>query len=104
MVVKQVTANDVDLNPILTYDFAANGNPEEAFSIDRYSGKIAIAKALDYERRSRYQLKIQVGHVFWQLSPCDDNFLFYRLSRQGSPQHILHALLSNASSSLAPTS
>lgn len=66
-VVKQVTANDVDLNPILTYDFAANGNPEEAFSIDRYSGKIAIAKPLDYERMSRYQLRIQVGLVFSSL-------------------------------------
>ena len=60
-VIKTVTANDVDINPTLTYDFAPGGNPDSTFSIDRFSGKIAVAKQLDYEVRNRYHLKIQAS-------------------------------------------
>jgi protocadherin-16/23 len=42
-----VTANDRDLIPVLTYDFADGGNPGATFSIDRYSGRITIAKEPD---------------------------------------------------------
>ena len=60
--VLQVTANDKDLNPVLRYDFARNGNPGSAFSIDRYSGRITVVKELDYEKKSRYLLQVKVCH------------------------------------------
>ena len=56
----QVTANDVDLNPILEYTFAPNGNPEGTFDIELYSGRITLAKPLDYEHKPRYTLLVQV--------------------------------------------
>ena len=56
-----MTANDIDLNPTLTYKFVTDGNPDDTFSIDRYSGQISLAKDLDYERRSRYRLTIEVS-------------------------------------------
>ena len=57
----QVTANDVDLKPALTYDFTADGNPDNSFSIDRYSGRIAVARRLDYETSHRYILEVQAS-------------------------------------------
>ena len=59
----QVTANDVDLNPILEYTFAPNGNPEGTFDIELYSGRITLAKPLDYEHKPRYTLLVQVCMV-----------------------------------------
>ena len=56
-----MTANDVDLKPALTYDFASNGNPDNSFSIDRYSGRIAVARRLDYETRHEYILWVQAS-------------------------------------------
>ena len=57
--VKQVTANDKDLNPVLRYDFTPDGNPGRAFSIDRYSGRITVVRQLDYEQRARYRLRVK---------------------------------------------
>ncbi len=57
----QVTANDVDLKPALTYDFTSNGNPDNSFSIDRYSGRIAVARRLDYETRHEYIVWVQAS-------------------------------------------
>ena len=57
----QVTANDKDLNPVLNYDFTPDGNPGNTFTIDRYSGRITIAKPLDYEERTKYVLKVKVS-------------------------------------------
>ena len=59
--VLQVTANDVDLKPALTYDFTMSGNPENSFSIDRYSGRIAVARKLDCETSHRYILEVQAS-------------------------------------------
>ncbi len=59
--VMQVTANDVDLKPALTYDFTSNGNPDNSFSIDRYSGRIAVARRLDYETRHEYIVWVQAS-------------------------------------------
>ncbi|CAH1803297.1 unnamed protein product, partial [Owenia fusiformis] len=60
-IIKTVTANDVDLKPTLTYDFSSAGNPDGTFSIDRFSGKISVAKELDYEIRQNYNLMIEVS-------------------------------------------
>ncbi len=59
----QVTANDRDLKPALTYNFSEDGNPGIAFSIDRYSGRIAVAKDLDYEAQSTYKLKVIASDI-----------------------------------------
>ena len=59
--VLEVTANDVDLKPDLTYDFTASGNPNSSFSIDRYSGRIAVARNLDYETSHQYILEVQAS-------------------------------------------
>ncbi len=59
--VLQVTANDVDLTPDLIYNFTAGGNPDHAFSIDRFSGRIAVARRLDYETSPRYVLEVQAS-------------------------------------------
>lgn len=56
-----ITANDVDTNPALTYAFANGGNPNELFSIDRYSGKITLSKPLDHETRPQHILRIQAS-------------------------------------------
>ena len=60
-VILEVTANDRDLNPSLNYEFAPGGNPHEAFSVDRYSGKITVARALDHEAVAVYNLLVLVG-------------------------------------------
>nr|KAG5696279.1 hypothetical protein BaRGS_019981 [Batillaria attramentaria] len=55
-----VTATDVDLNPVLVYSFTSQGNPDGAFSIDRSSGTVLLARQLDHERRSRYTIGLEV--------------------------------------------
>jgi len=58
-VITTITANDVDTNPTLTYDFADDGNPDRMFSIDRFSGKITLAQPLDHEKQQQYTLRVQ---------------------------------------------
>ena len=55
-----MTATDEDLDPVLQYDFTPGGNHNDQFSIDPYSGKISVAKPLDYEMTRAYKLKVQV--------------------------------------------
>ena len=45
----------------MTYDFTASGNPDSSFSIDRYSGRIAVARKLDYETSHRNILEVQAS-------------------------------------------
>ena len=58
-----VTATDVDLNPLLIYDFKSQGNPNQIFSMDHFNGEIFLATTLNYEERSQYTLEIQVRHM-----------------------------------------
>lgn len=60
-VVAEVTANDVDTNPALTYSFTEGGNPDSTFSIDRFSGAVTLARRLDYEGRRSYELKVRAS-------------------------------------------
>ena len=62
-VITTITANDVDTNPTLTYDFADGGNPDRMFSIDRFSGKITLAQPLDHERQQQYTLRVQASDM-----------------------------------------
>lgn len=58
-VVMQVTANDADVDPKITYRLLTN--PHQTFTIDRYNntGHIFLAKKLDYEVEKYYSLKIE---------------------------------------------
>ncbi|KAB7504840.1 Protein dachsous, partial [Armadillidium nasatum] len=56
-----ITANDVDTNPAITYNFAEDGNPGSMFSIDKFSGKIVLALPLDHEVQEEFMLKIEAS-------------------------------------------
>ena len=58
-----VEATDTDVNHFLNYYFDDNGNPGNMFSIDAYSGKITVARLLDYEQQNKYDLIIKVSNV-----------------------------------------
>lgn len=60
-VITTITANDVDTNPAITYNFAADGNPHKMFSIDKFSGKITLAVPLDHETRAEYMLQVEAS-------------------------------------------
>lgn len=60
-VITTITANDVDTNPAITYNFASTGNPHNMFSIDKFSGKITLAKPLDHETRAEYMLQVEAS-------------------------------------------
>lgn len=61
--VTTAVATDTDVNHYLNYYFREGGNPGNVFAIDAYSGKITVAKELDYEEENRYQLVVQVRHA-----------------------------------------
>ncbi|CAD5125875.1 DgyrCDS14066 [Dimorphilus gyrociliatus] len=58
-IVMQVTANDADVDPKITYRLLTN--PHQTFTIDRYNntGHIFLAKKLDYELEKRFVLTIE---------------------------------------------
>ena len=55
--VAEITANDVDSSPVLTYRFGNVSDPGP-FSIDRYGGRIVLTDTLDAETRSEYTLQV----------------------------------------------
>ncbi|KAG8428943.1 hypothetical protein GDO86_018762, partial [Hymenochirus boettgeri] len=57
----QVTGNDVDSGPALSYTLLVDGTTERTFSILRYGGQIWLSKQLDYEDRSSFTLTIQTS-------------------------------------------
>ncbi|XP_061729707.1 protein dachsous [Cydia pomonella] len=57
-VLTSVTANDVDTYPALKYSITHEDN---RFSIDRYSGKIVLNKALDFETKKVYEVNVSVS-------------------------------------------
>ncbi|XP_063697447.1 protein dachsous [Culicoides brevitarsis] len=62
--VAQITANDVDTSPILTYSFKESSLSTEMssiFGINRFNGKIILKKKLDYEKHRDYKLQIVVS-------------------------------------------
>ncbi|XP_069943885.1 protein dachsous-like [Cherax quadricarinatus] len=60
-VITTITANDVDTNPAITYNFAADGNPYNMFSIDKFSGKITLAVPLDHETLDQYMVQVEAS-------------------------------------------
>ena len=61
--VAMVKANDVDLNPILVYDFTADGNPGGTFALDRSTGRLTLARRVDHEVQDKYSVGITVGVI-----------------------------------------
>ncbi|XP_019718122.1 protocadherin-16 [Hippocampus comes] len=57
-VVTQVTANDVDLAPVITFSFAGDAAVEGAFAVDRYTGVVTLTRALDFEEEVELALTI----------------------------------------------
>ncbi|XP_043223379.1 protein dachsous-like [Amphibalanus amphitrite] len=57
-VVTTVTANDVDTSPALTYSFAGGAARQEAFAIDRFTGRITLIEPLDRETQDQYVLMV----------------------------------------------
>ncbi|XP_074850070.1 protocadherin-23 [Carettochelys insculpta] len=59
--VTQVSASDVDLNPVLLYSFTDTSNLGMKFAINQHTGLITLVKPLDFEETARYKLWIRVS-------------------------------------------
>ena len=59
-----VTANDIDIQPMLTYDLLTF---TDMFAVDKYSGKMSLTGKLDHETRTSYNLTVMV--ISW-ISLC----------------------------------
>ena len=60
--VTTVTATDTDVNHLLNYYFREpGGNEGSVFSISAYTGRITVARELDYERQSFYKVMVEVS-------------------------------------------
>eukprot|EP00079_Xenopus_tropicalis_P032103 XP_017945874.1 PREDICTED: protocadherin-16 [Xenopus tropicalis] len=57
----QVTGNDVDSGPALSYTLLVDGAMEGAFTMLRYGGQIWLSRQLDYEDRKSYSLTVQTS-------------------------------------------
>ncbi|XP_061685390.1 protocadherin-23 [Syngnathoides biaculeatus] len=66
--VTQLTANDVDLSPAITYSFAGNAAVEGAFSVDRYTGVVTLTRALDFEEEAEFTLTVWASDSLHQTS------------------------------------
>uniref|UniRef100_A0A7N6BPP7 Protocadherin-16 n=1 Tax=Anabas testudineus TaxID=64144 RepID=A0A7N6BPP7_ANATE len=58
-VITQVTGNDVDSGPALSYTLHLDPNTQGMFGIHRYGGGVSLTGALDYEERTWYTLTVR---------------------------------------------
>ncbi|XP_028275922.1 protocadherin-16-like [Parambassis ranga] len=58
-VITQVTGNDVDSGPALSYTLHLDANSKGMFGIHRYGGGVSLTSPLDYEERTWYTLTIR---------------------------------------------
>ncbi|XP_035755124.1 protocadherin-16 [Egretta garzetta] len=59
--IAQLTGNDVDSGPTLSYTLVLDGDAMGTFSVLRYGGRIALTGPLDYEQRSHYTLTLRAS-------------------------------------------
>ncbi|NXS91932.1 PCD16 protein, partial [Jacana jacana] len=59
--IAQLTGNDVDSGPVLSYALRLDGDAVGTFSVLRYGGRIALTGPLDYEQRSHYTLSLRAS-------------------------------------------
>uniref|UniRef100_A0A3P8SRX2 Protocadherin-16 n=1 Tax=Amphiprion percula TaxID=161767 RepID=A0A3P8SRX2_AMPPE len=58
-VITQVTGNDVDSGPALSYTLHLDVNSQGMFGIHRYGGGVSLTGPLDYEERTWYTLTVR---------------------------------------------
>lgn len=58
-VITQVTGNDVDSGPPLSYTLQLDANSEGMFGIHQYGGGVSLTGSLDYEERTWYTLTVR---------------------------------------------
>lgn len=58
-VITQVTGNDVDSGPALSYTLHLDRNSQGMFGIHCYGGGVSLTGPLDYEERTWYTLTIR---------------------------------------------
>ncbi|XP_051253122.1 protocadherin-16-like [Dicentrarchus labrax] len=58
-VITQVTGNDVDSGPALSYTLHLDTNSQGMFGIYRYGGGVSLTGSLDYEERTWYTLTVR---------------------------------------------
>ncbi|XP_049761329.1 protocadherin-23 isoform X1 [Elephas maximus indicus] len=61
IIVTQVSAHDVDLNPAFVFSFTKENNPGTKFAIDQNTGIVMLVKTLDFEEATEYELLIQIS-------------------------------------------
>lgn len=59
--IAQLTGNDVDSGPALSYTLMLDGDAVGTFSVLRYGGRIALTGPLDYEQRSHYTVTLRAS-------------------------------------------
>ncbi|KAJ7421755.1 hypothetical protein WISP_41297 [Willisornis vidua] len=59
--IAQLTGNDVDSGPALSYTLLLEGDAVGTFGVLRYGGQIALTGPLDHEQRSRYTLTLRAS-------------------------------------------
>ncbi|RLV84253.1 hypothetical protein DV515_00016305 [Chloebia gouldiae] len=59
--IAQLTGNDVDSGPALSYTLLLEGDMADTFGVLRYGGHIALTGPLDHEQRSHYTLTLRAS-------------------------------------------
>lgn len=65
-VITQVTGNDVDSGPTLSYTLHLETNSQGKFGIHRYGGGVSLTGQLDYEARTWYTVTVQTSDSIHQ--------------------------------------
>lgn len=58
-VITQVTGNDVDSGPALSYSLHLDSHAQGKFGIHRYGGGVSLTAPLDFEERTWYTVTIR---------------------------------------------
>ncbi|XP_036247619.1 protocadherin-16 [Molothrus ater] len=59
--IAQLTGNDVDSGPALSYTLLLEGDVADTFGVLRYGGHVSLTGPLDHEQRSRYTLTLRAS-------------------------------------------
>lgn len=59
--IAQLTGNDVDSGPALSYTLLLEGDVADTFGVLRYGGHVSLMGPLDHEQHSRYTLTLRAS-------------------------------------------
>lgn len=65
-VITQVTGNDVDSGPALSYTLHLDRDSQGKFGIHRYGGGVSLTDQLDYEKRTWYTVTVRTSDSMHQ--------------------------------------